>query len=82
MRRWSFLRSLLFLTTLGLVSSCSGRADAYAWMIKHGFSKCGSCHTDPSGGETLTKLGRIQSEYLLSAGGTSVEAPSPSAQFL
>lgn len=82
MRRLPFLRSLLVLATLGLVVACSSPAHAYAWMIKHGFSKCGSCHTDPSGGETLTKLGRIQSEYLLSAGGDSVEEPSESAQFL
>jgi hypothetical protein len=57
-------------------------AHAYAWMIKHGFSKCGSCHTDPSGGETLTKMGRMESEHLLSMGGGDVMLPSSSAQFL
>ncbi len=82
MQRLGLPRSLLILATLGLVLSCSSPAHAYAWMIKHGFSKCGSCHTDPSGGETLTKLGRVQSQYLLSAGGDTLEAPKASAQFL
>jgi hypothetical protein len=73
---------LLFLTILGLGLAHGGEAHAYAWMIKHGFSKCGSCHSDPSGGETLTKMGRIESELLLSAGGDSFDVPSKSAQFL
>jgi hypothetical protein len=50
-------------------------------MIKHGFSKCGSCHTDPAGGETLTRFGRLQSEQLLSMGGGDVgldDTPEPS----
>jgi hypothetical protein len=81
-RRSAILRGFLILMTLGVLLSCSGRAHAYAWMIKHGFSKCGSCHTDPSGGETLTKMGRAQSERLLSWGGEAATAPSPSAQFL
>ncbi|MEN9581588.1 MAG: hypothetical protein RJA70_4597, partial [Pseudomonadota bacterium] len=42
------------------------RADAYAWMLKHGRTKCASCHTDPSGGETLTHMGRVASQRLLS----------------
>src|SRR5688572_14978449 len=47
----------------------SGEAHAYAWMIKYGYSKCGTCHTDPSGGETLNHMGRLQSQQLLSFGG-------------
>lgn len=35
-------------------------------MIKHGYAKCGTCHTDPSGGETLSHMGRLQSQRLLS----------------
>lgn len=42
-------------------------AHAYAWMIKHGFAQCGTCHTDPSGGETLTHMGRVQSDLLLTS---------------
>jgi hypothetical protein len=68
--------------TLAVVLSFSGQAHAYAWMIKHGFSKCGSCHTDPSGGETLTKMGRVESQYLLSAGGETIEDPKSSSGFL
>jgi hypothetical protein len=82
MPRLAFPRLLLVLMILGLGLGYGAPAHAYAWMIKHGFSKCGSCHTDPSGGETLTKMGRIESEYLLSMGGSSVDVPSKSAQFL
>jgi hypothetical protein len=82
MPRLAFPRCLLVLTILGLGLAYGGEAHAYSWMIKHGFSKCGSCHTDPSGGETLTKMGRIESELLLSAGGDSFDVPSKSAQFL
>jgi hypothetical protein len=82
MPRLAFPRFLLVLMILGWGLAYGGDAHAYAWMIKHGFSKCGSCHTDPSGGETLTKMGRVESEYLLSTGGTSFDVPSDSAQFL
>jgi hypothetical protein len=82
MRRLAFPRLLLVLMILGLGLGYGAPAHAYAWMIKHGFSKCGSCHTDPSGGETLTKMGRTESEFLLSMGGDSFDVPSKSAQFL
>lgn len=82
MRRLALLRGLLILLTLTCAISWSTRADAYAWMIKHGFSECVSCHTDPSGGETLTGFGRVQSQYLLSAGGEDAGLPSSGAQFL
>jgi len=82
MPRLAFPRFLLVLMILGWGFAYGGDAHAYAWMIKHGFSKCGSCHTDPSGGETLTKMGRVESEYLLSTGGSSFDVPSDSAQFL
>lgn len=41
------------------------RADAYPWLIKHGYFGCGSCHADPSGGELLTAYGRVQGDLLL-----------------
>jgi hypothetical protein len=41
-------------------------AQAYQWMLKHGYPSCGACHTDPSGGELLTFYGRMQSEVTLS----------------
>lgn len=34
------------------------RADAYTWMIRHGYQTCGQCHVDPSGGGPLTTYGR------------------------
>jgi hypothetical protein len=41
------------------------RADAYSWMIKHGYAGCATCHADPSGGELLTRYGRAQSDLVL-----------------
>jgi hypothetical protein len=44
----------------------SGRASAYPWMIRHGYTGCMPCHTDPSGGAgVLTEYGRAQSDLLL-----------------
>lgn len=40
-------------------------ASAYAWMIRHGYSGCTTCHADPSGGELLTKYGRVQGDLVL-----------------
>jgi hypothetical protein len=41
-------------------------AQAYTWMVKHGYQGCNACHTDPSGGELLTLYGRMQSEAVVS----------------
>jgi hypothetical protein len=41
-------------------------AHAYAWMLKHNYTSCGACHTDPSGGELLTSYGRTMSAEGLS----------------
>jgi hypothetical protein len=49
----------LGLALLMLVLFEARPAFAYAWMIKYGFAKCQSCHVDPSGGETLTLMGRM-----------------------
>jgi hypothetical protein len=40
-------------------------AHAYAWMIRHSYTACGSCHADPSGGELLTHYGRVTSDLVL-----------------
>jgi len=41
-------------------------AQAYPWMIRHGYTGCVPCHTDPSGGAgALTEYGRAQSDLLL-----------------
>lgn len=57
-------------------------AHAYAWMIKYGYGQCGSCHMDPSGGETLTHMGRVQSDELLSAMAERNGYPRERAKFL
>src|SRR5689334_4115094 len=56
----------LFFASALFVISWSGTSHAYPWMIRHGFAKCASCHTDPMGGETLTGFGRVASDTLLS----------------
>jgi hypothetical protein len=40
-------------------------AEAYPWMIRHGYANCAACHVDPSGGSLLSQYGRAQSELLL-----------------
>lgn len=54
----------------------SQRADAYPWMIKHGYTNCSGCHADPSGGELLTIYGHAISWEALSTkwGGRPAEA--------
>jgi hypothetical protein len=44
-------------------------AHAYPWMVRHGYTGCGVCHTDPSGGFLLTPYGRAQTQTLLSTWG-------------
>jgi hypothetical protein len=52
-------------------------------MIKYGFAKCSTCHTDPSGGETLNQLGRLQSQQLLSFAASEDDAElKQSSRFL
>jgi len=41
------------------------RAFAYPFMISHGYTQCGSCHADPSGGGLLTQYGQAQGALLL-----------------
>ncbi|HKO91393.1 MAG TPA: hypothetical protein VJU61_09585 [Polyangiaceae bacterium] len=75
------LRALVFLAVLFASSAVSRSAHAYAWMIRHGFAECGGCHIDPMGGETLTGMGRVTGQTLLSSdfGGRT---PSDAAMFL
>src|SRR5215468_278715 len=60
-----------------------GAARAYPWMIRHGYSGCGVCHIDPSGGGLLTSYGRAQSDLLLATrwSGEKAEEASPTADF-
>jgi hypothetical protein len=75
------LRALVCLAAFCALSAVSSNAHAYAWMIRHGFAECGGCHVDPMGGETLTGMGRVAGQTLLSSdfGGQS---PSNAAMFM
>jgi hypothetical protein len=82
--RRALLRCLALSLFAGLaLTTYAGDAHAYAWMIKYGYSKCGTCHTDPSGGETLNHMGRLQSQQLLSFAGVEPDQElDTSSQFL
>jgi len=55
------------LGTVAAVALFSTAAGAFPTMIRNGYTQCGTCHTDPSGGTLLTEYGRAQSELLLSS---------------
>ena len=61
----NFLRYLLAFVAFALPYFASRDAHAYAWMIRHEYTACATCHADPSGGSLLTPYGRMQSELLL-----------------
>jgi hypothetical protein len=66
MRAPRLLRLVVFVAATLLLSLAASRADAYPWMIRHGYTGCMPCHTDPSGGAgALTEYGRAQSDLLL-----------------
>jgi hypothetical protein len=49
-----------------LLTFATSTASAYPWMIRHGYTACTPCHTDPSGGAgALTEYGRAQGDLLL-----------------
>jgi len=88
--------SILAVVVAVLTVLLPSRADAYPWMISHGYTGCAPCHTDPSGAGALSAYGRAQGDLLLrsqypktrkcasaesSEGDTSGEA-APSAGFL
>ena len=56
---------LAFVVTLAVALLWSSRADAYPWMIRHGYSQCATCHADPAGGGLLNAYGRAQGEILM-----------------
>ncbi len=53
------LQRALFAVVVLVIVTFARRADAYAWMIRHGFTDCQTCHADPSGGGVLTRFGRL-----------------------
>jgi hypothetical protein len=60
-----FFRAALFVLALSALALTTRSAHAYGFMIRHGYGGCTTCHTDPSGGETLTRYGRAQSDLVL-----------------
>jgi hypothetical protein len=53
------------LLVASFVLAWPGKAHAYAWMIRHGYTQCVQCHVDPSGSGPLTEYGRAMGEILL-----------------
>lgn len=56
---------LLLVWAAVVVALLPGRAQAFPWMIHHGYTNCAQCHIDPSGGGALSGYGRAQGEILL-----------------
>jgi hypothetical protein len=46
-----------FLAVLVVAALGGADADAYPWLINHGYAKCAACHVDPSGSGQLTQYG-------------------------
>jgi hypothetical protein len=69
--------------SLGLLLALARPAEAYPWLIQHGYTACAGCHVDPSGGGTLTAYGRSLGAVLLAAHGAAAPGtdPGPSASF-
>ncbi|RME22680.1 MAG: hypothetical protein D6798_15230, partial [Deltaproteobacteria bacterium] len=61
------LAALVVCIAAGLAVAWSPPAAAYPAMIRHGYTGCGECHTDPSGGGVLTEYGRGQGVILLAS---------------
>jgi hypothetical protein len=61
-----FIHFFLFIAFVLGPTMVASSARAYPWMIRHGYTGCTPCHTDPSGGAgVLTEYGRAQSDLLL-----------------
>jgi len=65
--RWSRVAKWMASIALGLLPILlwAPNANAYAWMIRHGYTGCATCHDDPSGAGVLSDYGRAQGELLL-----------------
>ncbi|MGZ6096763.1 MAG: hypothetical protein ACXWLF_00935 [Myxococcaceae bacterium] len=62
----SRVRRLLSGSTLAFaVLLTAGSAQAYPWMIQHGYTNCSGCHVDPSGWGLLNEYGRAQAQIVL-----------------
>lgn len=69
-----------------VVALMAPRADAYPWMITHGYTSCASCHVDPSGGGQVTAYGRAMSDLVVrwhwDPADLESGEPSPTSGFL
>jgi hypothetical protein len=63
----------LWVISILFISTWSRESQAYPWMIRHEYTGCALCHTDPSGGFLLTPYGRAQTQTLLSSFGRGPE---------
>jgi hypothetical protein len=69
---------LSFLIVVGgflAVTLMPRRAEAYAWMISHGYAGCATCHLDPSGAGLLNEFGREEAADTLRSHYGSDPAP-------
>lgn len=73
--------ALLFLGVFALLASARS-ADAYPFMVRHGYTQCANCHADPQGGGLLTMYGRAQGEILMRMryGSPPVREPTRAAE--
>jgi len=72
----------LGLAFAALLLFAPARASAYPWMIRHGYSECTPCHSDPSGSGPLTAYGRTIGNSLLSTISSSHENAENGNRFL
>lgn len=70
-RKWLVLAAAM--VSMAFVTAWSRDSQAYPWMIRHEYTGCALCHTDPSGGFLLTQYGRAQTQTLLSSLGRGPE---------
>lgn len=57
---FAFVVAAMLATLLG-----ARRAEAYPFMVRHGYTQCANCHADPMGGGLLNSYGRAQGEILM-----------------
>lgn len=58
------LRTLTVAVTVWVLFA-PARAHAYPWMIRHDYTACSACHSDPSGSGPLTAYGRVLGDVVL-----------------
>src|SRR5580692_8140694 len=76
----SIPRAWLSLLVLLVVLCSAGRAQAYPWMIRHGYAQCTQCHIDPSGAGAMTQYGRAMGELILRSHYQFERAPDEDAK--